>query len=115
MIVLVLKYLTPKGFRGITLFPFVFIVDKEDRRDAVFLNHEKIHIRQQLEFLILPFFIWYGIEYLIRYRQYGNRHVAYRNISFEREAYANEQNLNYLSERPFWRFIKYLEKKKPAG
>ncbi|WP_300486040.1 hypothetical protein [Flavobacterium sp.] len=111
MIVLVLKYLTPKGFRGITVFPFVFVVRKEDKKDTVFLNHEKIHIRQQLELVLLPFFIWYGIEFLIRWRQYGNRHTAYRNISFEREAYANEANPDYLSKRPFWHFIKYLKKK----
>lgn len=115
MIVLVLKYLTPKGFRGITFFPFVFIVDKEDKSDVVFLNHEKIHIRQQLELLLLLFFIWYGIEFLIRWAQYGDRHTAYRNISFEREAYANEKNLNYFQERPFWRFSHYLKKKKPAN
>lgn len=111
MIVLVLKYLTPKGFRGITVFPFVFVVRKEDKKDVVFLNHEKIHIRQQLELLLLPFFIWYGIEFLIRWQQYGNWHTAYRNISFEREAYANEANPDYLSKRPFWYFIKYLKNK----
>ncbi|HRB70762.1 MAG TPA: hypothetical protein PK776_02840 [Flavobacterium sp.] len=109
MIVLVLKYLTPKGFRGITIFPFVFVARKKDKNDAVFLNHEKIHIRQQLELLIVPFFIGYGIEFLIRWRQYGNRHTAYRNISFEREAYANEANPDYLSKRPFWHFINYLK------
>ncbi len=111
MIVLVLKYLTPKGFRGITVFPFVFIVRKEDKKDMIFLNHEKIHIRQQLELVLLPFFIWYGIEFLIRWWQYRNRHTAYRNICFEREAYANETNPDYLSKRPFWYFIHYLKNK----
>ena len=111
MIVLVLKYLTPKGFRGITLFPFVFVVAKEDKEDAVFLNHEKIHVRQQLELLLLFFFVWYGVEFLIRWCQYKNRHTAYRNISFEREAYANEKNITYLQERSFWSFLGYLKKK----
>ena len=108
MIVLVLKYLTPKGFRGITLFPFIILVDKKDREDAVMLNHEKIHIRQQLELLVFPFFIWYGAEFLFRWIQYKNKHVAYRNISFEREAYKNEKDLNYLKSRPFWSFVNYL-------
>ncbi|WP_347759245.1 hypothetical protein [Flavobacterium sp. CAU 1735] len=84
---------------------------KEDKKDTVFLNHEKIHIRQQLELVVLPFFVWYGIEFLIRWRQYGNRHMAYRHICFEREAYANEVNPDYLSKRPFWHFIKYLKNK----
>ncbi|WP_300566013.1 hypothetical protein [Flavobacterium sp.] len=108
MIVLVLKYLTPKGFRGITIFPFILLVDKKDREDAVMINHEKIHIRQQLEMLIVPFFIWYGIEFLFRWIQFKNKHVAYRNISFEREAYANEKDLDYLKSRSFWKFLKYI-------
>lgn len=108
MIVLVLKYLTPKGFRGITLFPFIVLVDKKDRKDAVMMNHEKVHIRQQLEMLIVPFFIWYGLEFLFRWIQCKDKHLAYRKISFEREAYANEENLHYLKARSFWRFLRYM-------
>ena len=108
MIVLVLKYLTPKGFRGITLFPFVILVSRKDREDAVMLNHERIHISQQKEMLVIPFFIWYGMEFLLRWLQYKNKHLAYRNISFEREAYGNEKDPGYLQQRSFWRFFKYL-------
>lgn len=108
MIVLVVKYLTPKGFRGITIFPFIFLTDNKDREDIVIMNHEMIHIRQQLEMLVVPFFIWYGIEYLVRLIQFKNRSVAYRNISFEREAYANEKDMIYLKKRSFWTFLKYI-------
>ena len=108
MIVLVLKYLTPKGFRGITLFPFIVLVDKKDREDVVMMNHEKMHIRQQLEMLIVPFFIWYGLEFLFRWIQFKDKHLAYRKISFEREAYANEENINYLKARSFWCFLRYM-------
>lgn len=108
MIVLVIKYLTPKGFRGITLFPFIVLTHKKDREDPVIINHEMIHIRQQLELLVLPFFIWYFVEYLIRWAHYKNRHTAYRNISFEREAYAHEKDLHYLKQRSFWKFVNYL-------
>lgn len=108
MFVLVLKYFVPKGYRGLTLFPFVFLRNKVDRENKVLLNHEKIHIRQQLEMLVIPFFIWYGMEFIIRYFQFKNWNVAYRNISFEREAYVNEKDLNYLKKRSFWNFINYL-------
>ena len=108
MILLVLKHLTPKGFKGITLFPFIFLAHAEDKEDLVLINHEKIHIRQQLEFLIVPFFLWYGVEFLLRWAQYKKYSVAYRNISFEREAYINEKDLNYLKRRSFWRFLKYV-------
>jgi hypothetical protein len=107
MILIVFKYLTPRGFRGLTFFPFVFMADKNDKLNKVFINHEKIHIRQQLELLILPFFVCYSLEYLVRLIQYKDRKKAYYNISFEREAYANENNIDYLKTRPLWRFIKY--------
>ena len=108
MILIVFKYLTPRGFRGLTLFPFVFMADKNDRLDAVFINHEKIHIRQQLELLILPFYLWYILEFLLRWFRYKDKYVAYRNISFEREAYQNEKDLNYLKKRSYWKFLGYF-------
>lgn len=110
MILIVFKYLTPRGFRGLTFYPFVFLADKDDKLNKVFINHEKIHIRQQLELLILPFYLWYFTEYLFRLIQYKDRKGAYFNISFEREAYKNEKDLNYLKQRSFWRFLKYVKK-----
>lgn len=106
--ILVSKIFVPKGFRGITFFPFIFLKYRSDKNNPVLINHEKIHLKQQLELLILPFFIWYIVEYYIRIIQYKSKSAAYRNISFEREAYQHENNLNYLKSRGFWKFIKYL-------
>jgi hypothetical protein len=86
----------------------VFLSDKKDKSHTVLLNHERIHIRQQVELLIVFFFVWYFVEYLTRLIQYKNRREAYYNISFEREAYANEKDLDYLKKRSFWNFLKYL-------
>ena len=108
MILIVFKYFTPRGFRGLTFYPFVFLADKDDKLNEVFINHEKIHIRQQLELLIVPFYLWYFTEYLIRLLQFRNRKKAYYAISFEREAYANEKDLAYLKSRSFWRFLRYV-------
>ena len=108
MFLIVSRYLIPKGYRGITLFPFVILKNPLDRQNRVLVNHEKIHIRQQLEFLIIPFFLWYFVEYGLRLIQYKNKNVAYRNISFEREAYSNEFNLDYIKNRKLWDFKKYL-------
>lgn len=104
------KYLVPKGYIGMAVFPFVFLSDKQFKHHVSLINHEKIHLRQQLELLVIPFFIWYGIEFLIRLFQYKNWHLAYRNLSFEREAFSNEFNRKYLSKRRFWQFLKYLRK-----
>lgn len=108
MFLIISKYLIPKGYRGLTLFPFVIIKDFLDKENKVLLNHEKIHIRQQLELLIVPFFVLYFLEFLLRLIQFKDRNKAYRNISFEREAYANEKDLEYLKKRPFWKFRNYI-------
>ncbi len=108
MIFIVFKYLTPRGFRGLTFFPFVFLMNNEDVLDKVFVNHEKIHLRQQVELLVLPFYVWYVIEFLIRWIMTKDKNLAYRNISFEKEAYTNEKDLNYLKSRSFWNFLDYL-------
>lgn len=108
--VVVSKYLVPKGYTGFAFFPFVFLKHTHLRKDTCLLNHEKIHLRQQLELFIVPFYVFYTVEFLVRLYQYRIWHVAYRNISFEREAYKNESNLDYLNYRPFWCFLKYLSK-----
>lgn len=106
--ILISKYLVPKGYTGMTLFPFVFLKYAFLKGDKVLINHEKIHLRQQLELLIVPFYIFYLTEFLVRLIQFKNWHRAYHHISFEREAYENEAQLDYLERRPFWFFRKYL-------
>ncbi len=85
------------GIRALAFFPFI-IIPSTTIVDDVLINHERIHLRQQLELLVLPFHIWYLIAL---YR------VGYLQIKFEREAYANENNLNYLKHRKPYSFMKY--------
>lgn len=106
--VFVSKYLVPRGYLGITLFPFVFLKSIDLMQNKALINHEKIHLKQQLELLILPFYIVYSIEFLIRYINYKDWRKAYRNISFEREAFCNEHDMDYLKSRRFWQFLKYI-------
>lgn len=108
MFLIVAKYLIPKGYRGMAVFPFVVVKYDFDKVDRTFVNHEKIHLKQQLELLVIPFFIWYFFEYLIRLIQYKNKDLAYRNISFEREAYTKESDFQYLKSRSFFQFLKYI-------
>lgn len=95
-----------KNIAGITLWPFILV--KMSNPTRALIRHEQIHLRQQLEMLVLPFYIWYVIEWLICWAKYKDRDKAYRNISFEREAYQNELDADYLWKRGFWRFLKYL-------
>lgn len=114
MIVVVNKYLLAKGFKGISLWPFVILKHKSLAKDSVFMNHERIHLRQQIEMLILPFYLWYSLEFLLRFVQFQNAYLAYKNISFEREAYENESDLNYYRKRHLWNFTDYLVKNKKS-
>lgn len=103
--------LPPRGYKAITLYPFVFVRKKTRHPFTdVDRNHEEIHGRQYKEMLWIGFLLWYVIEYLIRLVQYHNRNKAYHNISFEREAYANQGNLDYLKTRKHYAWIKYLRK-----
>lgn len=117
-----------KGFLAITFWPFIFTHRMLAGKD---LNHENIHGAQQVEMmfaglvlsiilwivgcgwwslLALPlFFWWYLIEYAIRLFIGGN---AYRNLSFEREAYGNESNLTYLESRKPFAWFSYITIKK---
>lgn len=108
MILIVNKYLLGKQFKGVSIWPFVILKTKELKDDQYFMNHEKIHLRQQIELFVLPFYIWYLVEYLFRLIQYRDAFLAYKNISFEREAYTQEMKEDYLSERKFWAFLQFL-------
>ena len=83
---------------AMAFFPFV-IINSQVEATPVLINHEKIHLRQQIELLLLPFYIWYLIAF---YRK------GYWSVSFEKEAYANENNLTYLKKRRWFSFIKYV-------
>ena len=89
--------------KAINLFGVLFVRGNA-RIDDITLNHEKIHTSQIKEMLYVFFYVWYVIEWLIRLPK-GN---AYRSISFEREAYANDKNPNYLKTRKRFAFLKYI-------
>lgn len=108
MVIVAHKLLKNTKINGITLFPFIFLRKTSDLRNEVLINHEKIHLRQQLEMLVILFYIWYVIEYYYWYFRLKNHFLAYKYISFEREAFAMEDDLNYLKKRKFWSFTKYL-------
>ena len=102
-----IKYFTPKNIAGITIFPFIIVEKNELKIDKTFINHEMIHIYQQAELLFIFFVLLYYTEFLMKLIKYKNLQLAYKNISFEREAYENESNYNYLKTRKFFSFIKY--------
>ncbi len=101
------RFITRDFARAITLYPFILLHHPHDQADAVLINHERIHIRQQAELLVLPFYVGYLLEYMAG-RLRGKSHLqAYLNIRFEQEAFQNEHDLSYLSTRPRFGFRYY--------
>ncbi|RFQ89624.1 hypothetical protein CRE09_29030, partial [Escherichia coli] len=47
--VIISKYLVPRGYTAMAVFPFIFLKKKKYQSNRYLLNHEKIHLRQQLE------------------------------------------------------------------
>lgn len=98
-----------KGFTAMTLYPFVFVrKDNEQNYTPIVERHENIHGEQQKEMLIVFFLVWYVIERLIKLFYYQNTKTAYKNISFEREAYDNASDVVYLDNRKHFAFIHYI-------
>jgi hypothetical protein len=93
---------------GMALFPFILVKEEASKQDQVMLRHEIIHLRQQLELLILPFYFFYLLNYLYNRSLFISHHQAYMNIVFEREAYANDAFPDYLTNRKLFSWIKYF-------
>lgn len=100
-IIKIKKHPFGKDFLAINLFGFIFSLRD---LDPIEINHELIHSEQQKELLYLPFFIWYGIEWLLLYFKYKNWTQAYFHIRFEEEAYKHESNLNYIKKRKRYKY-----------
>lgn len=100
------KIIPFKGYKAINLFSLIF-VRKGCNFSDVDLNHEKIHTAQMKELLFIGFYIWYLVEWLYLLIKYKSAHKAYKNIKFEKEAYVNENNLEYLKNRSHFAFLNY--------
>lgn len=105
MKIIINNILPPKGFKCINLFGILFCRKQLNEID---INHETIHTKQGQELLWIGFYLWYLIEYLIRLIIYRDTWMAYKNISFEREAYYNQSDLFYLNRRKHYSWFKCI-------
>lgn len=104
-----------KGFKAINLFGVLFV-----RGNSVISNktlrHEHIHTMQMREMMYVPFYLWYGIEYVIRFigwsfekkNPFYPNDKPYDRMSFEREAYGNEHDVYYPKTRKRFSWLKYI-------
>lgn len=132
MIGFVNRFIPFKAFTSMALWPFVFIrKENESLFTLTVKNHELIHGEQEKEMLVVgillsillcavgcgwwslfavPVFFWiYGIEWIVKLCYYRNAMTAYKNVSFEREAYANQSDSKYIDNRKLFSWVKYIE------
>ena len=101
------KIIPPRGFSYVNLFGVLFT--RRDRPISdVTLNHELIHTEQMTEMLYVFFYLWYGVEWLVRLIILRDSHKAYRAISFEQEAYTNQYDLTYRDGRKHYHWLSYV-------
>ena len=102
-----------KGYAGLTFFGTIIAPSDDDvrafeRKGSTMKNHEMIHLRQaqSTHDSWLLFYLLYGWYYLTALPQnLKMRNAAYRLNPFELEAYAHQDELDYLSrhEATEWR------------
>lgn len=94
-----------RKYHAINLFGVVFAKGECGSRT---LRHEYIHTLQMRELWYLGFYILYVAEWLYRLIRMRDSYKAYSMISFEREAYANDNQEDYPSERQRFAWMRYL-------
>lgn len=71
-------------------------------------NHERIHIAQATELLVVPFYaLWLGDFACGLMRHKGDAKAAYRHIRLEQEAFDHEADPTYLEKRPCFAWRAY--------
>lgn len=103
------RYLPPLRRHAAINLMGVLFVHPDVHISKRLINHERIHTAQMRELAFLPFYLIYLIEWLLRLVMKDN---AYMSIGFEREAYINENDYDYLNRRKHYAWVKYLKKKK---
>ena len=107
--VIINRWCLGANFVAINLFGIVF---SNRKLTPILANHEYIHTIQQREMLYIFFYIWYLTEWMIKLIYYRDLMKAYEAISFEREAYANQVNMDYIRQRRHYIWRKFIVLKK---
>ena len=98
MKIVVNKFIPFTGYKAINIFGILFVKSNK-RISEQLINHESIHTAQMKELLYIGFYLFYAIEFLYNLIKYRDSEKAYKELSFEKEAYKYENYLSYLKTR----------------
>lgn len=132
MIIIKNKFIPFGRYESINLFGILFTKGYVSMEEE---NHEKIHTEQIKEctcigFAVITFLCWlfgvsilwwlacpctfyvlYGLEYVLIRLFHKKQNDAYHDVSFEEEAYNNQDDIDYLKYRFPFSWIKYVKPK----
>ncbi len=95
-----------------TVFPFIFVRDKEILNNKEYINHERIHLYQYMETLIVGLVIIALCEYIYARIFLKMKALdAYYFMSHEQEAHQNDTNIDYLKHRKIFSYFYYTNSK----
>jgi hypothetical protein len=101
----ILSYVAPIDIWAISFGPFVWC---RGTLSKTMKTHETIHYQQQLELLFVGQWLLYLLFWIIELIKFRDGAVAYMNNPFELEAYANDDNENYLAVRKRYAWAGYV-------
>lgn len=125
------RHILLSGYSTITIAAWVLTKYKDEKEMPQYVrNHEAIHIRQWAECMISScliilalmlfadlsawwlllsvslFYVLYVLEWLLKLPFLGKE--AYQNLSFEREAYCNQLDRDYLANCGYFEWLQYF-------
>lgn len=110
--IIVNKLIPFKGYIAMNFFGLIFVrKEYKDRLSEKVLNHELIHTEQIKELGYIFFYILYLAEWFFRvlFTKDAFSQRAYYNLSFEKEAFSNEDNFDYIKARKRYAWTKYFK------
>ena len=132
MIVIKNKFIPFGDYDTINLFGILFTKTNMDKID---INHESIHTEQIIDCIVIgiiivsilklifgisvlwvllspiTFYILYALEYICIRLFHKKQNDAYHDVSFEEEAYNNQEYLDYTKYREMFTWINYIKLK----
>ena len=110
LIMKIASFFSGSDIIGTQIMFWLFVDDLEKwKKRPLSLNHEYIHFEQGKELLFIGFWLLYALNYLINLFRYKfDSGTAYRYIVFECEAYDKQSDMNYLSKRKPYNWVKWL-------
>ena len=101
-----LAKIAPINVWAVSIGPFVWC---RGELSDITKQHETIHFQQQLEMAFIAQWILYFTFYALGRIKHGSWKEAYYQNPFEKEAYAKQDEKDYLKNRKRYSWLEYIK------